>query len=133
MKKAAKFTVMAAGALALTSMFGLSAMADHRDDEWRDSRRDSRYERRRDDRDFLRGEVERVDRRRGVVVLRTGRGGRPVLVEMTRRSRGIDVEDLRRGDYVTFVGDWSRNGVFTAWRIDDVDSGRRNRDRDRRW
>ena len=132
MKKAAKFTVMAAGARALTSMFGLSAIADHRDDEWRGSRRDSRSERR-DDRDFLRGEVERVDRRRGVVVLRTGRGGRPVLVEMSRRSRGIDVEDLRRGDHVTFVGDWSRNGVFTAWRIDDVDSGRRNRDRGRRW
>ena len=134
MKKAAKFTVMAAGALALTSMFGLSAAADDRDDWRRDSRRDSRYERRgdrRDDRDFLRGEVERVDRRRGVVVLRTNRGGRPVLVEMARRSgRGIDLEDLRRGDYVTFVGDWSRGGVFTAWRIDEVDSGR---GRGRRW
>ena len=131
MKSKVKFTVMAAGALALTSMFGMSAFGD---DSWRNSRRDSRYERRddrRDDRDFLRGEVERVDRRRNVVVLRTSRGGRPVLVEMSRRSRGIDVDDLRRGDYVTFVGDWSRNGVFTAWRIDDVDSGRRSRDR--RW
>ena len=131
MKSKVKFTVMAAGALALTSMFGMSAFGD---DSWRNSRRDSRYERRderRDDRDFLRGEVQRVDRRRGVVVLRTARGGRPVLVEMSRRSRGIDVDDLRRGDYVTFVGDWSRNGVFTAWRIDDVDSGRRSRDR--RW
>ena len=131
MKSKVKFTVMAAGALALTSMFGMSAFGD---DSWRNSRRDSRYERRddrRDDRDFLRGEVERVDRRRNVVVLRTSRGGRPVLVEMSRRSRGLDVDDLRRGDYVTFVGDWSRNGVFTAWRIDDVDSGRRSRDR--RW
>ncbi|HEX6088250.1 MAG TPA: hypothetical protein VF266_27210, partial [Thermoanaerobaculia bacterium] len=134
MKKAAKFTMMAAGALALTSMFGLSAMAD---DSWRDSRRDdrrdSRYERRdhrRDDRDFLRGTVERVDRRRDVVVLRDARSGRTVLVQMNDRNRGIDVEDLRRGDRVTFVGDWSRNGVFTAWRIDDVDSGRRS---GRRW
>ena len=134
MKKAAKFTMMAAGALALTSMFGLSAMAD---DSWRDSRRDdrrdSRYERRdnrRDDRDFLRGTVERVDRRRDVVVLRDARSGRTVLVQMNDRNRGIDVEDLRRGDRVTYVGDWSRNGVFTAWRIDDVDSGRRG---GRRW
>ena len=131
MKKAAKFTMMAAGALALTSMFGLSAMAD---ESWRDSRRDSRYERRddrrRDDRDFLRGTVERVDRRRDAVVLRDARSGRTVLVQMTGRSRGIDVEDLRRGDRVTFVGDWSRGGVFTAWRIDDVDSGRRG---GRRW
>lgn len=135
MKKSGKFSVMAAGALALTSMFGLSAFADarHQDESWRDSRRDarndSRYERRndRDDRDTLRGSVERVDRRRDTVVVRDARSGRTVLVQMTRRGndRGIDVEDLRRGDQVTFAGDWSRNGVFTAWRIADVDSGRR--------
>lgn len=128
MKRKVQFTVMAAGALALTSMFGTAAMAD---DSWRDSRRndsrnDSRYERR-DDRDLLRGEVERVDRRRNVVLLRASRGGRAVLVQMPERSRGVDVDQLRRGDHVTFVGDWSRNGVFTAWRIDDVDRGRRNR------
>jgi hypothetical protein len=127
MKKSAKFTMMAAGALALTSTFGMSAFAQsHRgDDSWRDRRGDSRYERR-DDRDFLRGTVERIDRRRDAVVLRDARSGRTVLVQMTRSNRGIDVEDLRRGDHVTFVGDWTRNGVFTAWRIDDVDSGRRN-------
>ena len=128
MKKSGKFSVMAAGALTLASMFALSAFADsrHREESWRDSRRNDRYERR-DDRDFLRGRVERVDRRRDVVLVRDARSGRTVLVEMARRNRGrgIDVEDLRRGDYVSFVGDWSRNGVFTAWRIDDVDSGRR--------
>jgi hypothetical protein len=32
---------------------------------------------------------------------------------------------------VTFVGDWTRGGVFEAWRIADVDSGR-NRGRGRR-
>ena len=122
MKKAAKFTVMAAGALALTSMFGLSASAA---DSWREARRDSRSERR-DDRDLLRGTVERIDRRRDAVVLRDARSGRAVLVQMTRSNRGVDVDDLRRGDRVTFVGDWSRNGVFTAWRIDDVDGRRRN-------
>jgi hypothetical protein len=128
MKKSAKFTVMAAGALTLASMFGGCTFADerHRDDSWRGSRGDSRYERR-DDRDTLRGSVERVDRRRDTVVVRDARSGRTVLVQMTRRGndRGIDVEDLRRGDQVTFAGDWSRNGVFTAWRIADVDSGRR--------
>jgi hypothetical protein len=128
MKKAAKFSVMAAGALTLASMFGLSALGDerHRDDSWRDSRRDSRHERR-DDRDFLRGVVERVDRRRDVAVVRDARSGRSVLVQMTRRSRGADVDDLRRGDRVTFAGDWSRGGVFTAWRIEDVDRGRGRR------
>ena len=125
MKKSAKFTVMAAGALTLATMFGACASADpRRDESWRDSRYERRDDRR-DDRDFLRGTVERVDRRRDAVVLRDARSGRTVLVQMTGRNRGIDVEDLRRGDHVTFVGDWSRNGVFTAWRIDDVDSGRR--------
>ncbi|HUR83358.1 MAG TPA: hypothetical protein VM733_21545 [Thermoanaerobaculia bacterium] len=125
MRKTAKFTMLAAGALTLTSMFGMTAFGDDRrdNDNWRD-RRDSRYDRR-DDRDFLRGEVERVDRRSGVVVVRTNRSSRPVLVQMTRRgTRGIDASDLRRGDYVTFVGDWSRNGTFTAWRVDDVRSRR---------
>jgi hypothetical protein len=126
MKKTGSFSVLAAGALALTSMFGAAAQAD----DWRESRRDSRYERRQD-RDFIGGTVQRVDRRRGVVVLREARSGRTVLVEMNRRSRGIDIDDLRRGDHARFVGDWTRNGVFTAWRIEDVDSGRNRRDR--RW
>ena len=132
MKKTSKFSALAAGALTLTSLFGLAAHADSNrgHDGWRDGRRDSRYERR-DDRDFVGGVVERVDRRRGVVLLREARSRRTILVEMNRRSRGVDLEDLRRGDRATFVGDWTRNGVFTAWRIEDVDS-RRNR-RDRRW
>jgi hypothetical protein len=130
MKKTGKFSVIAASALALTALFGLSANADsrHRDESsWRESQRHDRYDRdgRRGDRESLRGVVERVDYRRGLVVLRTNRSGRGVVVEMVRqRGRGIDLDDIRRGDVVTFVGDWSRGG-FVAWRIDDVDSGRR--------
>jgi hypothetical protein len=134
MKKSVKTSVFAVGALALTSLFGMSAFADSRhqnDAQWRDSRRGDSYERR-DDRDFLTGVVERVDHRRGVAFLRSQRGGRPIAVEMARRnSRGIDLADIRRGDRVTFVGDWTRGGVFEAWRIEDVDSGR-NRGRGRR-
>ncbi|HEX6099448.1 MAG TPA: hypothetical protein VF432_24250 [Thermoanaerobaculia bacterium] len=148
MKKSVKFAGILAGALTFTSLFGLSAIAEerHRDESsWRESRRgddrhdrNDRYDRndrrdgRRDDRDFLTGYVERVDYRRGVVVLRTRNNSRPVIVEMVRRnnnSRGLDLGDVRRGDRVTFVGDWSR-GSFTAWRIDDVDS-RGGRDRGR--
>ena len=130
--KTSKLSALAAGALTLTSLFGVAAYADsgRGNDGWRDSRRDSRYERR-DDRDFVGGIVERVDRRRGVVLLREARSRRTIVVEMNRRSRGIDLDDLRRGDYASFVGDWTRNGVFTAWRIEDVDSGRNRRDR--RW
>jgi hypothetical protein len=138
MKKSVKFAGILAGALTMSSLFGLSAFAEdrHRDESsWRESRRhdrNDRYDRndRRDDRDVVTGYVERVDRRRGLVVLRTRNNSRPVVVEMVRRnnsSRGLDLGDLRRGDRVTFIGDWSRGGNFNAWRIDDIDSrgGRR--------
>ena len=145
MKKSVQFAGILAGALAFTSLFGMSANAEtrHQDESsWRESQRGDRNDRndnrgygrdsRRDDRDLLTGYVERVDRRRGVVVVRTRNNSRGVVVEMARRnnngSRGLDLGDLRRGDRVTFVGDWTRGGNFTAWRIDDVDSrGGRNR------
>lgn len=135
MKKVTKTSAILASAVALTSMFGLSAFADsrHQNETRRDQQDRGRYERdsrRNDDRDFLSGVVERVDRRRGVVLLRERRAGRPIAVEMVRRRgnrEGVDVQDLRRGDHVTFVGDWSRGGVFEAWRIDNVDSRRGRR------
>ena len=136
MKKSVRIAGILAGALAFTTLFGVSANADSRpqnESSWRESRRDSdRYDNdrrdNRDDRDFLRGRVERVDRRRNVVLLRAS-NGRTVTVQMVGRRqerRRFDVDDLRRGDYVTFVGDWSRGG-FAAWRIDDVDRDRRGR------
>ncbi|HEX8411673.1 MAG TPA: hypothetical protein VF883_22690 [Thermoanaerobaculia bacterium] len=131
MKKTGQFSFIVAGALVLTSCVGMSAFGDSRhrnDSDWRDARQNDRYERRddrRDDRDVLTGVVERVDHRRGVAFLRDRRGGRAVAVEMVRRNtRGVDLNDIRRGDVVTFIGDWKRGGVFEAWRIDDVDSGR---------
>ena len=147
MKKSVQFAGILAAALTVTSLFSLSANAEtrHQDESssWREAQRndrdgrhdrDGRYGRdsRRDDRDFLTGYVERLDRRRGIAVLRTRNNSRPVVVEMIRErnGRGIDFGDLRRGDRVTFVGDWDRNGGFTAWRIEDVDSrGGRGRGR----
>lgn len=149
MKKSVQFAGILAAALTISSLTGLSANAETRHPEessWRESQhrgddrndrydRDDRYGRndRGDDRDFVTGYVERVDRRRGVVVMRARNNNRTVFVEMVRRnqsSRGLDLGDLRRGDRVTFVGDWARNGTFTAWRIDDIDS-RGGRDRGR--
>ena len=137
MKKALKFAGILAGALTFTTLFGMSANADsrHQDESsWRESRRDSRRDSRdsRNDRDFLSGRVERIDHRRNNVLLRVS-NGRTVLVDMIGRDnrRGVDVDDLRRGDYVTFVGDWSRRG-FQAWRIEDVDPNNRGRGRNRR-
>ncbi|HEX7828149.1 MAG TPA: DUF5666 domain-containing protein, partial [Thermoanaerobaculia bacterium] len=71
---------------------------------------------------FVRGTVERIDRRDGVLILRESRGGRTIEVDMTdtRRSNRVDFADLRRGDYVELSGDWSRNGLFVADAIESV-------------
>jgi len=70
---------------------------------------------------YLRGRVERVDFRYGTLVLRDDRTGRIVEVDMraTEHRRGLDLGDLRRGDFVTLAGSWDR-GYFHAYRIDSV-------------
>lgn len=144
MRKSSKFAAFMTTAVALTALTGLSAFAEtrHQDEtSWRngtgharrddrgDRYRDDRYrdDRRRDERQRLSGIVERVNVRRGVVVLRERHAGRPVVVEMERRRgnrSGVDVDDLRRGDRVTFVGEWERRGFFEASRIARVDTRR---------
>jgi hypothetical protein len=88
-----------------------------------------RYDDRRYDsgRDSVRGVVERIDERRGVMLLRESASGRTVEVDMrdTRNDRRVDLNDLRRGDYVTLSGDWERGGRFEAERIESVSTGRR--------
>jgi hypothetical protein len=82
-----------------------------------------------DTRDTLRGIVESVDVFRGTAVVRDQHSGRRVAVRVNLRARGrgqrgdrgLDLEDVRRGDYVTFRGDWER-GYFDAYRIDSVRS-----------
>lgn len=90
---------------------------------------DRRYDRDRRDhrRDAVRGVVERIDERRGVMLLRESSTGRTIEVDMrdTRHDRRVDFNDLRRGDYVTLSGDWERGGRFEAERIESVSSGRR--------
>jgi len=73
----------------------------------------------------LRGVVQDVDLRRGTALIRDENSGRMVTVVMSRNDnrRGVDLNDIRRGDRVTFDGDWTR-GVFEAWRIDSVKSRR---------
>lgn len=75
---------------------------------------------------YISGTVQDVDYRRDVAVIRDERTGRHVTVDMRRadRRRGIDVADLRRGDYVELEGSWVRGNVFSASRIDSLDSRR---------
>jgi hypothetical protein len=104
--------------------------ADWLDDDRYDGRNDRRNDRY-DTRDTLRGVVESVDIFRGTAVVRDQYSGRRVAVRVTpsargrgqRGDRGLDLEDIRRGDHVTFLGDWER-GYFEARRIDNVRSGR---------
>jgi hypothetical protein len=74
----------------------------------------------------VRGVVERIDDRRGLLTLRDEYSGRFVTVDMVRADRRsrIGLDDLRRGDYVTLAGDWTRGGIFEAYRVDSVRTGR---------
>jgi len=67
----------------------------------------------------LRGVVETVDFRRGTFVIRDDISGNFVTVVM--RGRDYDFGRLRAGDYVDVAGDWSRNGLFEAYRADLLD------------
>ena len=76
------------------------------------------------------GTVVRIDYHRHVLELRDGRSGRVVIVDLhraerrSRRSRGLDVADVRRGDYIEISGDWVRGGVFRADHIESIDTHR---------
>ncbi len=43
---------------------------------------------------------------------------------VTAVMRGARMGDLRPGDYVDLGGDWTRNGVFQAFTLNDVEGGR---------
>jgi hypothetical protein len=67
---------------------------------------------------YLRGTVESVDYRRGTFVLRNEETGSFVTAVMSGGDRRWD--NLRSGDYVEISGDWTRTGVFQAYRIDEI-------------
>lgn len=72
----------------------------------------------------VRGVVESIDYRRGTLVLNDDISRQFVTVTMPR-DRGMD--DVREGDYVEFSGDWTRGGVFNAYRLDRLDENRDGR------
>jgi hypothetical protein len=76
--------------------------------------------------DSVSGIVERVDLYRGTILVRDNRSGRRISVVMvggSRNRRGVDLNDVRRGDRITLSGDWRRN-VFEAYNIDSLRNGR---------
>ena len=70
----------------------------------------------------LHGVVESVDYRRGTVVLRDDVSGS--FVTAVLRGNDPRLGDLRTGDYVTLTGAWNRSGVFDAYNVADLRSGR---------
>lgn len=77
-------------------------------------------------REYVSGTVQRIDEYRGLVLLREERTGRTIEVSLRRADgrRSVDLNDLRRGDFVEVSGDWLRGGRFEAYRIEGVRSGR---------
>jgi hypothetical protein len=73
----------------------------------------------------IHGLVESVDYRRGTLVVNDDISRQFVTVTMPRDRR---MDDVRPGDYVEFSGDWTRGGLFNAYRLDEWDYGRDGRD-----
>jgi len=67
----------------------------------------------------LRGVVEAVDLRRGTIFVRADGDGAFVRVVMRGYDRLLD--DVRIGDVVDLSGDWTRTGLFEAYRIENLD------------
>jgi hypothetical protein len=67
----------------------------------------------------LRGRVESVNLRRGTLLVHDDVANRFVTVEM--RDTGRRLDDIRLGDYIELSGDWTRTGVFIAYRLDSLD------------
>lgn len=65
------------------------------------------------DRRFVRGVIERVDRRDGTLLVRDEGSGRVITADTRSDLRG-----LRRGDFVELRGQWVRGGVFDVARIE---------------
>ncbi len=69
----------------------------------------------------IHGIVESVDYRRGAVVLRDDISNSFVTVVL--RGNDPRLGDLRPGDYVDLSGQWTRGGIFEAFRLDDLRDG----------
>jgi len=98
--------------IALGGFYNSRGYYDYYDDYDND-----RYYDTRTSRGELRGVVESVDYRRETFVVRNEATGSFVTVVHNDRGR----DPVRAGDYVELGGDWSRNGVFEAYRVDIVD------------
>jgi hypothetical protein len=75
---------------------------------------------------YIRGVVDRVDYRTGVMWLRDDASGRLIQADMRDAGRygRVDSQDLRRGDRVELSGAWLRGNVFAVSRVDSVRTGR---------
>ncbi len=72
------------------------------------------------DNGYVAGIVERVDVRSGIADIRDDRSGRTVRVDFRSSGRrGLDLSDMRRGDYVELSGRWSGNR-FEAYNIEAI-------------
>ena len=70
---------------------------------------------------YVRGSVERIDLRRGLMYVRDEFSRRVIPIDahkVDQRSRRFDLDDLHRGDRVEVWGDWRGGGVLEAARVE---------------
>lgn len=77
---------------------------------------------------LLRGRIDRINRREETLWLRLD-DGRMINVDMRRNdrhwnNRGVDIDDLHRGDRVTLSGNWTGRDLFLVNHVEGVRSGR---------
>ena len=61
--------------------------------------------------------VEAVDLRRGTLFVRDDNGA---FVRVVMRGYDRLADDVRIGDVIDLSGDWTRTGVFEAYRIENL-------------
>jgi hypothetical protein len=70
---------------------------------------------------YVRGTVQSVDLRNGLMYVRDEFSRRLVTIAAVRAdrdSRRFDLDEVRRGDYVDVYGDWAGHGVLNAYKIE---------------
>jgi hypothetical protein len=77
---------------------------------------------------LIHGRIDRINRREETLWLRLD-DGRMVNVDMTRNdrhwnNRRVEIDDLHRGDRVTFSGNWTGRDLFLVGHVENIRPGR---------
>ena len=126
MKRMNRLAITVAAFSLAAASFGTSAFADSRNrDEttfsgFGDHERVTVADRYSNNRVYIRGRIERIEYRRGVMFVRDESRRKTIEIDVRRydrESRRFDLDRLRRGDRVEVWGDWRGHGTLEAARV----------------